>query len=110
VARLDLRDFRGGAYHGHAGVRQYTSDIDETFESFEARLDRVLDVGDLVIAVGRLDYRGKISGVETDTPVGWVFRFRKGKVFYLRAFRDPEQALGAVGLDEKSRSAPARPQ
>jgi ketosteroid isomerase-like protein len=100
----------GGAYHRHDGVRQYMSDVDETFESLEATLDRVLDVGDLVLAVGQLHYRGKVSGVETDTPMGWVFRFRKGKVFYLRAFRDPEQSLGAVGLDEKSRSAPVRPQ
>jgi ketosteroid isomerase-like protein len=73
-------------------------DVGETFETLEATLDRVLDVGDLVVAVGRLHYRGKVSGVETDTPVGWVFRFREGKIFYLRTFRDPEKTLAAVGL------------
>ncbi len=87
----------GGAYHGHDGVRQYLSDLDETFELLEPTLDRVLDVGDLVLAVGRLHYRGKASGVETDVPMGWVFKFREGKVLYVRAFRDPEQALGALG-------------
>jgi ketosteroid isomerase-like protein len=69
----------GGAYHGHDGVRQYMSDVDETFESLDATLDRVLDVGDLVLAVGRLHYRGKISGVETDVPMGWVFKSARGR-------------------------------
>jgi ketosteroid isomerase-like protein len=88
---------KGGAYHGHDGVREYLRDIDETFELLEPTFDRALDVGDLVLAVGRLHYRGKASGVETDVPMGWVFKFREGKVFYMRAFRDPEQALGALG-------------
>ena len=88
----------GGAYHGHDGVRQYMRDVNETFEALDATLDRVLDVGDLVLAVGRLHYRGKASGVETDAEFGWVFRFRRGKLVSLRAFRDPEQALARVGL------------
>ena len=75
----------GGAYHGHDGVREYFRDLDETFESLEPTLDRALDVGDLVLAVGRLHYRGKASGVETDVPMGWVFKFREGKVVYVRA-------------------------
>ena len=90
----------GGAYHGHDGVREYVRDVNEAFESLEATVDRVLDVGDLVIAVGRLHYRGKTSGVELDAPMGWVYKFRRGKLVYLRAFQDPEQALEAVGLSE----------
>jgi ketosteroid isomerase-like protein len=90
----------GGAYHGHEGVRQYMSDVEEAFDSLSATIDQVLDVGDLVLAVGRLHYRGKASGVEMDMRLGWVFRFRQGKLVYLRAFRDPEEALAAVGLRE----------
>jgi ketosteroid isomerase-like protein len=41
-----------------------------------------------------------VSGVELKASVGWVFRFCEGKVVYLRAFRDPEQALTAVGLQD----------
>jgi ketosteroid isomerase-like protein len=55
--------------------------------------------------VGRLHYRGKVSGIETEAPMGWVYRFRQGKVVYLRAFRDPEQALEAVGLSEQDAHA-----
>jgi ketosteroid isomerase-like protein len=90
----------GGAYHGHDGVRQYMSDVNETFESLEATVDSALDVGDLVVAVGSLRYRGRTSGVEMHAPLGWVYRFRQGKLVYLRTFRDPEQTLAAVGLSE----------
>jgi ketosteroid isomerase-like protein len=90
----------GGAYHGHDGVRQYMSDVNEAFESLEATVDSALDVGDLVVAVGSLRYRGRTSGVEMHAPLGWVYRFRQGKLVYLRTFRDPEQALEAVGLSE----------
>jgi ketosteroid isomerase-like protein len=91
---------KGGAYHGHEGVRQYVRDLDQTFESFEVDLDGLVGVGDLILAVGRVHYRGKASGVELEASVGWVFRFRDGRVLYLRAFRDPEQALAAIGLQE----------
>ena len=90
----------GGAYHGHDGVRQYVDDLREAFETFEVRLDSALDVGDLVIAVGAVRYCGKASGVELDASVGWVVRFRAGRVILARAFRDPEQTLEAVGLRE----------
>jgi ketosteroid isomerase-like protein len=88
----------GGAYHGHDGIRQYMSDVIEAFDLLDATLDRTLDVGDLVVGVGRLHYRGKASGVDSVVPMGWVFKFREGKLIYLRAFPDPEQALEAVGL------------
>jgi ketosteroid isomerase-like protein len=90
----------GGAYHGHDGIRQYMRDVNETFESFEATMDRVLDVGDLVLGVGRLHYRGRASGVEAHAEMGWVFRFRQGKLVYLRAFGNPEQILARVGLGD----------
>jgi hypothetical protein len=57
-------------------------------------------VGDVVVVVGRIHYRGRGSGVETESPAGWLLEFRAGKLRYWRAFREPEQALKAVGLQE----------
>jgi ketosteroid isomerase-like protein len=85
----------GGAYHGHDGIRQYISDVVEAFDVLDATLDQTLDVGDLVVGVGRLHYRGKASGVDSVVPMGWIFKFREGKLTYLRAFPEPEQALEA---------------
>ncbi|MEA2347339.1 MAG: hypothetical protein QOG62_1126 [Thermoleophilaceae bacterium] len=90
----------GGAYHGHEGIRQYVADLEEAFESFDVVVNEVLTVGEVAIAVGRVSYRGRVSGVAQDEPFGWVFRFDEGKVIYMRAFREPEQALGKLGLSE----------
>jgi hypothetical protein len=54
----------------------------------------------LVEAVGQLRYRGKGSGMETRSPAGYLIKFRRGRIVYMRASREPEQALEAVGLRE----------
>jgi ketosteroid isomerase-like protein len=84
-------------YRGHDGIRQYLSDLDETFETFRTNIDDLLGVGDVVVGVGHIQYRGKGSGIETEMRVGWVFKLREGKVLQVRAFREPEKALDQVG-------------
>jgi len=90
----------GGVYRGHDGTRQYMADLRDAWELVEAEVTDDLVVGSVVLLVGRIHYRGKASGVETDTSVGWLLRFRNGKAVSFRAFRDPEQARDAVGLRE----------
>jgi hypothetical protein len=63
-------------------------------------VDDVLVAGDVVLVVGRLRFRGKGSGVETEASAGYVARLSGGKLAYMRAFREPEQALLAMGLTE----------
>ena len=87
----------GGAYRGHDGTRQYMKDLTDAFEIGFAEVDDALGVGDLTLLVGSLQYRGKGSGVESSTPVGWLLEFRAGKLVRFQAFRDPEQALGSLG-------------
>jgi hypothetical protein len=65
-----------------------------------ADVDDGLGVGNLAVLVGRIHYRGRGSGVETESAVGWVLKFSHGRVARFRAFREPEQALEAVGLSE----------
>ena len=90
----------GGVYRGHDGTRQYMSDLDDAWEVGRADVDDWLAIGDLVVLVGRLHYRGRGSGVESETATGWVLEFRGGRIIRFRAFRDPEPALAAVGLSE----------
>ena len=73
-------------------------DLDDAFEISRGDVDAALGVGDVVVLVGRIHYRGKGSGVESETPVGWMLKFRNRKVLCFRAFRDPEQTLETLGL------------
>jgi ketosteroid isomerase-like protein len=96
----------GGVYHGHDALQRYVRDLDEAFEVIRPEATQLLEVGDLVVGVGRVCYRGQASGVETeDTSVGWVFRFKNEKVVSFRAFREPEKAFAAVGLEAEARPA-----
>jgi ketosteroid isomerase-like protein len=87
-----------GEYTGHDGMRQYVSDLHEAFEYLRTEVGDMLDAGNVVVGLGKIHYRGKGSGVETDSAAGWVFKFSDGKLLQFRAFRDPEQALERVGL------------
>ena len=88
----------GGVYRGHDGTRQYIRDLTEAWEIVRADIDDVVGVGDVAVLVGRIHYRGRGSGIETENPAGWVLKFRQGRAVYFRAFREPEQALEAAGL------------
>lgn len=90
----------GGMYRGHDGTRRYMNDVTDAFEIGRAEVDDGLGVGDVVVLVGRLHYRGKGSGVESASSAGWMLKFRNGKLLCFRAFREPEQALEAVSLRE----------
>jgi hypothetical protein len=91
---------QGEAYHGHDGIRQYLTDIHEAFEDLRPEIGDLLDGGEVVIGVGRVHYRGRSSGVETESTAGWMLKFRDGKVLRFRAFSEPEQRLEAVGLPQ----------
>jgi ketosteroid isomerase-like protein len=89
-----------GEYRGPEGLRQYLDDLAEAWGYLRPEVASVLEVGSVVIAVGQIRYRGKGSGAESEAPAGWLFKFRNGRLIRFRAFREPEQALEAVGLRE----------
>jgi ketosteroid isomerase-like protein len=90
----------GGVYRGYEGTRRYMSDLGDAWEIGRADVDDALGLGDVAVLVGRIHYRGKGSGVESESPAGWMLKFREGRVICFRAFREPEQALEAMGLRE----------
>ena len=90
----------GGTYRGHEGIHQYVRDLSEAWDLLLTEVEDTLAVGDLVLVVGQLRYRGKGSGAEARSPSGYVVELRDGRVLKMRAFRDPEQVLAAVGLRE----------
>jgi ketosteroid isomerase-like protein len=89
-----------GVYRGHDRMRQYVRDVNDAWEIVRADVDDTLGVGDIAVLIGRIHYRGRHSGIETETPAGWMLKFRHGRAVCIRAFREPEQALEAVGLAE----------
>jgi ketosteroid isomerase-like protein len=58
------------------------------------------DLGDRVLCLGRMEGRGRGSGVPVDAPLGAIFEFRDDKISRMRAYLDHDEALRAAGLSE----------
>ena len=86
-------------HRGHRELRQFWEEWhsvwDVTIQVAETR-----DLGDTVVALGRMRTRGEASGVDLESPVGYVFVFEDGLVRKATAFMGHAEALEAVGLSE----------
>ena len=94
----------GGAeanvFQGHDGFRRWFAESMETFEELNTELTEYRDLGDRIVAFGRIHARGRGSGLEIDSPTGWVFTVRRGKVVRAEGFLSRSEALEAAGLSE----------
>jgi ketosteroid isomerase-like protein len=88
----------GNRHRGHEQMRQWHADSLESFDELVLELTEFRDLGDRVLAFGRIRARGRESGLELDSPTGWVFTVRDGAVATMQGFLDPERAAEAAGL------------
>ena len=89
-----------GLYEGHAGIRRYVRDMMDAWDVVRLDVDRELDVGDVVVFIGHIQYRGKGSGVAGESRSGYVLKFRDNRVTLFRPFREPERALEELGRSD----------
>jgi len=87
-------------YRGHDGIREMLRDLYEAFDEIQIEISEIRDLGDRLVAIGRTRARGKASGADVESPIGFVTEFKNGKAVSIQAYLDPEEALEAVGLRE----------
>jgi ketosteroid isomerase-like protein len=95
MSRLQSEPFRG-----QEGLRRWMQEIDEQFREWELVGDEWRDIGDLVLVLGQVRLRRKEGGGAFGQAGGWLFEFKAGKLFRLRPFVRPGEALEAAGLSE----------
>src|SRR4051794_35451035 len=78
----------------------YFEMLDEAYEHFQVVLSEYIDAGAAVLATGRAEWRGKVSGVQGETPILPAFWLQAGKLLRAETFTDRAEALAAVGLSE----------
>lgn len=88
------------AWRGHEGVRELLRDLEETFSEIHVEFPEIQDLGDRIVATGRIRTRGKESDAETESPLGYVAQFKNGKGIQIRTYLEPKEALEAAGLLE----------
>ena len=87
-------------YRGKQGVREMFRDADENFTGMVVEFPEVRDLGDRVLALGRLRVLGHESGVQAEGSFNQVVDFKNGKLIRIRSFLDRQEALEAAGLSE----------
>jgi ketosteroid isomerase-like protein len=90
----------GNSFHRREGMKAYFVDVDSAWEELRVIYDEYRDLGDRVLALGRIEGCGRGSGAVVETPQGAVVDFRDGKVSSARSYLDHGEALRAAGLSE----------
>ena len=88
----------GEPYRGHEGIARYMDDVGRVWKELRVYPSDFRDLGDCVVALGRIHARG--GGMIIDRPTGWVWRMRAGKIVWGRVYSTQEEALQAVGLQD----------
>ena len=90
----------GAVYRGIPdGLRAYQADLADTWERHDVVPEQLIDLADGgVLAMVRLEARGRASGVELAHQAAVHIRFKDGKVWRSIGYRDVDEARRAVGL------------
>jgi ketosteroid isomerase-like protein len=89
------------AIHGHEGLRAYTRQAKEVWELFRGEIHEAFRRGNLTLSIGRVRARGRVSGVETETPMLWLFELdEREKTVWGKSFLELDEALAAAAERE----------
>ena len=86
-------------WRGREEIRRFWDEWHSLWDLF-IEISDLRDLGDTVVALGRMQITGKGSGVDLAQPVGYVIEFDGDLIRKMSAYMDPSEALAAVGLSE----------
>jgi ketosteroid isomerase-like protein len=95
-----LPDHVGESYRGYDGLARATRQWLEPIEEVTVELERITGTGDDLVSVQQASGTMRHTGIHFDQVYTWLWRFRGGKVTYLKTFGDTQAALKAAGLAE----------
>jgi ketosteroid isomerase-like protein len=89
-----------GSRTGPEGLRAGLKGMLDAFEGLRIDVDRLVDIDEQVVVIGRFSGRGRGSGAGfTPQPFGLVLTMRGGKLTRYE-WMQPSQALEAAGLEK----------
>jgi ketosteroid isomerase-like protein len=97
---IDPGAFLAGTYRGHEEMRTLLRLMAATYDQFRYEADELVDLGESILALGRIRVRGAQSGATGTQSGALVMRVRDGMIVSYRAYLSREEALEAVGLRE----------
>jgi ketosteroid isomerase-like protein len=83
-------------YRGHDDLRRYFAELDEVWSRYEMQLERMVPIGERVVALFHLLAVGRESDLSLEERPGVVFTVEAGKIVAIEAYATQDQALAAV--------------
>ena len=88
-------------YRGPAAWSEYAAVMDEMWVDWRVDDLQFFEAGDdQVVCLMRLVGRGRLSSVPVARPVGITYKLRDRKLWRVRSYASPAEALAAAGLSE----------
>jgi ketosteroid isomerase-like protein len=88
----------GAPYTGHDGLRRYCEERAEVWAELRHETDELCEVGERIVAIGRLCGRGLGSGAGVEHQLALVFDLRGEHILRVRSYSDRTEALGSAKL------------
>lgn len=93
----------GGEYRGRDEVMAGVfSQIQAEWETFTHELERLVDGGDTIVAIGRYEGTHGTTGAEVTAPLVHVFDIEAGKIQRFQQFTDTAMFQAALPADERT--------
>jgi ketosteroid isomerase-like protein len=86
-------------WRGRDEVRRFWDEWHALWD-LSIQISEFRDIGDTIVALGRMQIRGKASGIDLDQSVAYVVEFDGGLIRKMSAYLDEAEALEAAGLSE----------
>jgi ketosteroid isomerase-like protein len=97
----DRSDMGRVTYRGVEGVRRSFEELYEGFDRLQMEVHELVEAGDRILVIGQMSARGRSTQVEAKIPLAIVFTVGDdGCLIRYESFRDPTEALEAVGVSE----------
>jgi ketosteroid isomerase-like protein len=88
------------AYRGADAAARWFAALDESWESVTAQMATFREGPGWVLALGRVQARGRSSGATLDVNAAAVWRLRDGLITSIGIYTDRDRALADLGLEE----------
>jgi ketosteroid isomerase-like protein len=85
---------------GSDAVLRYAQTWEETLTDLRIEIERLLDAGDTVVAVGVVRGTGTESSADVQVPIAFLVALEGGMITRVEEYLNPAEALEAVGLEE----------
>jgi uncharacterized protein len=95
----DARAVEPGIRRGIDAFEDAAAKVSGAFAGARVELERLVDAGDKVVAIGVLQGTGRGSGLEVGRRQGYVWTIRDGKAVRFEWFNDAHAALAAAGVE-----------